>query len=136
MPLLACYRVSRSPWFLFVNPWADSGIAQGRVLSPLLLNLLVNGLIAAVRRVAPGVQLFSSSARSPGQLYADDLELMVESQLDLQVALDAVAFHFWYWTEEVRCNGVWLPTPCSSVFRHACRSFCRWFSSIRILASF
>ena len=72
-------------------PWADSGIAQGGVFSPLLFNLLINGLIAAVRQVAPGVQLFSSSADSPGQLCADDLELMAESQHDQQVALDAVA---------------------------------------------
>ena len=78
-------------------PLADSGIAQGRVLSPLLFNLVVNGLIAAVRQVAPGVQLFSSSARSPGQLYADDLELMAESQHDLQVALDAVAIWAQKW---------------------------------------
>ena len=73
------------------HPWTDSGIAQGRALSPLLFNLLVNGLIAAVRRAAPGVQLFSSPERSPGQLYADDLELAAESQHDLQVALDAVS---------------------------------------------
>ena len=72
-------------------PWADPGIAQGWVLSPLLFNLLVDGLIATVGRVAPGVQLFSSPARCPGQFYADDLEPMAESQHDLQVALDAVA---------------------------------------------
>ena len=64
--------------------------SQVRVFSPLLFNLLVNGLIVAVRQVAPGVQLFSSSARSPGQLCADNLDLMAESQHDLQVAIDTV----------------------------------------------
>ena len=73
------------------EPWVDSGIAQGRVLSPLLFNLLINSLIASVRQVAPGVQFCSSSLRVPGQLYADDLELSAECEFDLQVALDAVA---------------------------------------------
>ena len=66
-------------------------LPQVRVFSPLLFNLLINGLIVAVRQVDPGVQLFSSSARSPGQLCADDLDLMAESQHDLQVAIDTVA---------------------------------------------
>ena len=73
------------------EPWLDSGMAQGRVLSPLLFNLLINSLIASVRQVAPGVQFCSSSLRVPGQLYADDLELSAECEFDLQVALDAVA---------------------------------------------
>ena len=60
------------------EPWVDSGIAQGRVLSPLLFNLLINSLIASVRQVAPGVQFCSSSLRVPSQLYADDLELSAE----------------------------------------------------------
>ena len=30
------------------SPWVDTGIAQGRVLSPLLFNLLVNSLAAAI----------------------------------------------------------------------------------------
>ena len=72
------------------DPWLDSSIAQGRVLSPLLFNVLINSLIASVRQVAPGVQFSSSSSRVPGQLYADDLELSAECEFDLQVALDAV----------------------------------------------
>ena len=73
------------------EPWVDSGIAQGRVLSPLLFNLLINSLIASVQHVAPGVQFCSSSFRVPGQLYVDDLELSAQCEFDLQVALDAVA---------------------------------------------
>ena len=53
-------------------PWTDSGIAEGRALSPLLFNLLVNGPAAVVRRAAPGVQ-FGSSHRFTAQLHADDL---------------------------------------------------------------
>ena len=36
-------------------PWVDTGIAQGRVLSPLLFNLLLSSLAAAIRRASPGV---------------------------------------------------------------------------------
>ena len=70
--------------------WVDSGIAQGRVLSPLLFNLFINSLIAFVRQVAPGVQFCSSSLRVLSQLYADDLELSAECEFDLQVTLDIV----------------------------------------------
>ena len=39
-------------------PWTDTGIAQGRVLSPLLFNLLVNGLAASVRQAVRCVPSF------------------------------------------------------------------------------
>ena len=72
-------------------PWVDTGIAQGRVLSPLLFNLLVNSLAAAIRRASPGVRLVpSSDFRLTDQLYADDLVALGESEADLQLALDAV----------------------------------------------
>ena len=35
-------------------PWVDTGIAQVRVLSPLLFNLLVNSLVSAIRRALAG----------------------------------------------------------------------------------
>ena len=73
------------------EPWFDSGIAQGRVLSPLLFNLLVNGLAAAVRRSAPGAQFSPSGVRFSCQLYADDVVLPADSVLDLKAALEAVS---------------------------------------------
>ena len=42
--------------------WVDSGIAQGRVLSPLLFNVLVDTLAASIRSVVPGVRLVPSDA--------------------------------------------------------------------------
>ena len=82
-------------------PWDETGIAQERVLSPLLFNILVNGLAASVRQAARGVQ-FGSSLRFTDQLFADDLVVTAECQHYLQVALDVVSawchrwrFSFW-----------------------------------------
>ena len=47
------------------------GIAQGRVLSPLLFNLLIDTLASDVRQLAPGVCLLSHH-RFSNQLYAND----------------------------------------------------------------
>ena len=73
------------------EPWPDSGIAQGRVLSPLLFNLLVDGLAVAVHHASPGVLLPGSVDRFTAQLYADDLVIAAESPSDLQTALNAVS---------------------------------------------
>ena len=92
---LPTFSVGRSPRCEFeetsrLHGW-DTGIAQGRVLSPLLFNLLVNSLAAAIRRASSGVRLVpSSDFRLTAQLYADDLVVFAESEADLQVALDAV----------------------------------------------
>ena len=82
-------------------PWDETGIAQERVLSPLLFNLLVNGLEASVRQAARGVQ-FGSSLRFTDKLFADDLVVPAECQHYLQVAFDVVSawghrwrFSFW-----------------------------------------
>ena len=74
-------------------------IAQGRVLSPLLFNLLVNSLAATISRASPGVRLSScSDFRLSNQLYADDLVILQESTADLQAALDAVS----HWGQQWR----------------------------------
>ena len=72
-------------------PWVDTSIAQGRVLSPLLFNLLVNSLAAAIRRASPGARLVPhSDLRFTCHLYVDDLVVLADSEADLQAALDAV----------------------------------------------
>ena len=74
------------------EPWQDSGIAQGRVLSPLLFNILVDGLARVVHDACPGVSLMGSwDSRFAGQLYADDLVVVADSAADLQTGLDAVS---------------------------------------------
>ena len=80
------------------SPWVDTGIAQGRVLSPLLFNLLVNSLAAAIRRASPGVRLLPlSDFRFTCQLYADDLVILAESEYDLQLALTAATLWGQQW---------------------------------------
>ena len=52
---------------LLSGPWEDKGIAQGRVLSPLVLGLLIDGLAHAVHDSVPGclqIVIGSSVARS------------------------------------------------------------------------
>ena len=80
------------------EPWQDTGIAQGRVLSPLLFNILVDGLARAVHDACPGVSLMARwDSRFAGQLYADDLVVVADSAADLQTGLDAVsAWRFRY----------------------------------------
>eukprot|EP00973_Karenia_brevis_P088077 12213386-Karenia_brevis.AAC.1 len=65
---------------------------QGRVLSPLLFNILINEVTAAIRRINPGVFLGpdTSAPRIPILLYADDMAILSESPTDLQSAIDAV----------------------------------------------
>ena len=76
------------------DQWVDSGSAQGRVLSPLLFNLLVDGLAAEVQLASPGVHLpGNAQCRFTDQLYADDLVVVADSPQDLQTALNAV--HRW-----------------------------------------
>ena len=73
------------------QPWVDTGIAQGRVLSPLLFNLLVDSLAAAIRSAVPGVRLMASDPfRLVCQLYADDLVILADSPANLQTALSAL----------------------------------------------
>ena len=72
---------------------ADSGLGQGRVLSPLLFNLVMNGAAAAVRRLCQGVRLGpdSDAPRVTTLLYADDLAILADSPEELQRALDALS---------------------------------------------
>ena len=72
--------------------WQDSGIAHGRVLSPLLFNILVDGLAQAVHDACPGVSLMASwDSRFAGQLCADYHVIVADSAADLQAGLGAVS---------------------------------------------
>ena len=82
------------------QPFVDSSIAQGLVLSTLLFNVLVD-LAASIRSVVPGVRLVPSDAyRHTCQFYADDVVLLSESQIDLQAGCmsrlgHSLALHLW-----------------------------------------
>ena len=76
----------------FSEPWPDSGIAQGRILSPLLFNLLVDGFAVATHHASPRVLLPGCvGSRFTAQLCVDDLVIAAESPSDLQTALNAVS---------------------------------------------
>ena len=84
---VACPRFAQ---VIFSMPWVDSGIAQGRVLSPSLFNVLVDTSAASVRSVAPVVQLVPSDAfRHACHLHGDEVVLVSESQVDLQAGPNA-----------------------------------------------
>ena len=104
----------------FSEPWPDSGIAQGRILSPLLFNLLVDGFAVATHHASPRVLLPGCvGSRFTAQLCVDDLVIAAESPSDLQTALNAVSswgfrFRFiWCWLHQINGHGVRAQTPCS-----------------------
>ena len=122
------------------EPWDDSGIAQGRVLSPLLFNLLIDGLAVALHRASPGVSLTrNSDFRFVGQLYADDLALTAECESDLQTALDVVsAWGFQYRFNfgigyQISGHGLWPEEECAKLLRHAGRPGVASGSHVQVL---
>ena len=64
-------------------PWVDTGIASGRVLSPLLFNLLVNSLAAAIRNRRFTCQLYADVARDHLQNLEADLQAVSFSAVTL-----------------------------------------------------
>ena len=59
------------------SPCVDSGLAQGRILSSFLFNLLIGRFAVAFRSAIPGVSLVASdSFRHACQLHADDLVVL------------------------------------------------------------
>ena len=68
------------------EPWDErAGVRQGSALGPLLFNILLDGISAAVRAACPGVP---RAPRVTLLLYADDL--LADSESGLQRALDAI----------------------------------------------
>lgn len=71
----------------------DSGLGQGRALSPLLFNLADNGAAAAVKRNCSGVSLGTEpgAPKVSTLLYADDLCILAETPEQLQRALHSLS---------------------------------------------
>jgi hypothetical protein len=66
------------------------GTKQGNILSPLLFNLLFNGLLHALRRSGVGVRTVSG-LRTPCRVYADDLGLVLSSEQGTNKLLQVIA---------------------------------------------
>ena len=80
----------------------NSGLGQGRVLSPLLFNVVINSAAAAIKRACPGVSLGRGhgSPNVTTLMYADDIVILAETAADLQRALDALSD----WASRWRCS--------------------------------
>ena len=110
------------------SPWVDSGIAQGRILSPLLFNLLIDSLAVHLRSAIPGVSLTTSDSFPHAcQLHADDLVILTASQTDLQLALLGCSLALPPWSS-VLCAAALTAVFTSVAFP------CPWFSSAGIWA--
>lgn len=76
------------------DSWVDDDfLAQGRVLSPLLLNVLMNGVAPRVRKVCKGVALGpeNDAPHISILMYADDIVILAETPSELQAAFNAVS---------------------------------------------
>ena len=90
-------------------PQVNSGIAQGRILSHLLFNLLNDSLAATLRSAIPGVTLAASdSFRHVCQLYADDPVVLTASGPRPCACLGcSLALLLWCRPHQVRHFGLW-----------------------------
>ena len=75
----------------------DTGVAEGRVLSPLLFAFMVDELLEEVRAHGLGVSVGppGEAAWCGGSMYMDDIGLLLDSPRDLRRATDVI--RTWCW---------------------------------------
>ena len=74
----------------FTTDWFEvtCGLKQGFSLSPMLFNLYINDLALTIDSLGKGVEV--DDTRVSVLLYADDIVLIAESEMDLQAMLDTL----------------------------------------------
>ena len=88
----SCCKVGseRTDWFD-----VETGLRQGCVMSPILFDIFIDGLIGELRAVKRGVPIDPGGDPCGERLnvlaYADDLVLLAESEWDLQILMRQVA---------------------------------------------
>jgi hypothetical protein len=78
------------------------GVRQGCVLSPLLYSIFINNIVEAVKAVGCGMRRKEGDRELDVSclLYADDIVLIAESEVELQYMLDAVFEYSRLWRFE------------------------------------
>ena len=81
-----CFKVGGrlSKWFE-----VNQGQKQGCVLSPILFNMFINSLVTEIHALGIGVDI---DREKIAILYADDVVLLAENELDLQMLLDVLSY--------------------------------------------
>ena len=74
---------AKSRWFV-----VERGLRQGCPLSPLLFNIYMMGMVEELERAQLGVKL--EDHLGGALLYADDIVLVADSEMELQTMLEVV----------------------------------------------
>ena len=93
----ACVKVNAlfSGWFM-----SNSGVRQGDSLSPTLFALFINGLADDIKSLNKGIDINGRNVSI--LLYADDIVLISESEVNLQYMLDYM--HVWCHKWKLKLN--------------------------------